>query len=59
MDYLIEARKFIQHARQADVPEVTKTDLEMAEWLLSRELEEREPTPANSPASQTERRPSN
>ena len=60
MDYLIEARKFIQHAGQADVPaEVTKTDLEMAEWLLSREVEEREPTPANSPGSQTERRPSN
>jgi hypothetical protein len=36
MDYLIEGRKFIQHARQADVPEVTETDLEMAEWLLSR-----------------------
>ena len=59
MDYLIEARKFIQHARHSDVPEVTKTDLEMAEWLLSREVEEREPTPANSPASQIERRPSN
>ena len=39
MDYLIEARKFIQRARQADLPEVTKTDLEMAEWLLSREIE--------------------
>ena len=37
MDYLIEARKFIQRARHADVPEVTETDLEMAEWLLSRE----------------------
>ena len=39
MDYLIEAKKFIQRARQADVPEVTQTDLEMAEWLLSREIE--------------------
>ena len=45
MDYLIEAKKFIQRARQADVPEVTQTDLEMAEWLLSREIEEREHAP--------------
>jgi hypothetical protein len=58
MDYLIEARKFIQRARQADVPEVTETDLEMAEWLLSREIEEREHAPAKNLASQTERRPS-
>ena len=58
MDYLIEARKFVQRARQADDPEVTETDLEMAEWLLSREIEEREHAPAKSFASQTERRPS-
>jgi hypothetical protein len=25
MDYLIEARKFIQRARHADLPEVTQT----------------------------------
>ena len=41
MDYLIEANKFIQRARQDDVAEVIQTDLEMAEWLLSREIEER------------------
>ena len=58
MGHLIEARKFIQRAGQADVPEVTETDLEMAEWLLSREIEEREHAPAKSFASQTERRPS-
>jgi len=58
MDYLIEARKFIQRTRQADVSEVTATDLEMAEWLLSREIEEREHAPAKSFASQTERRAS-
>jgi hypothetical protein len=58
MNYLIEAKKFIQRARHADVPEVTETDLEMAEWLLSREIEEREHAPAKSFASQTERRPS-
>ena len=57
MDYLIEAKKFIQRARQADVAEVTQTDLEMAEWLLSREIEEREHAPTKSVASQTERPP--
>ena len=57
MDYLIEAKKFIQRARHDDVPEVTQTDLEMAEWLLSREIKEREHTPTKSVASQTERHP--
>jgi hypothetical protein len=57
MDYLIEAKKFIQHARHADVPEVTQTDLEMAEWLLSTEIEEREHAPTKNVASQTERHP--
>jgi hypothetical protein len=49
MDYLIEARKFIQRARDADNPEVTQTDLEMAEWLLSREIEEREQRASQEP----------
>ena len=57
MDYLIEAKKFIQRARQADVPEVTQTDLEMAECVISREIEEREHAPTKSVASQTERYP--
>jgi len=42
MDYLIEARRFIQQARAAQNPEIMKTDLEMAEWLLSRAIAERE-----------------
>jgi len=58
MEYLIEAKKFIQRARHAYIPEVTQTYLEMAEWLLSREIEEREHAPTESLASQTERRPS-
>ena len=49
MDYLIEAKRFIEHARHADVPEVTQTDLDMAEWLLSREIEEREHAPSQEP----------
>jgi hypothetical protein len=42
MDYLIEARKFIQQARTAHNSEVIKTDLEMAEWFLSHAIAERE-----------------
>jgi len=42
MDYVIEARRFIQQARAAQNPEIMKTDLEMAEWLLSRAIAERE-----------------
>ena len=38
-----------ERARHADVPEVTQTDLEMAEWLLSREIEEREHAPSQEP----------
>ena len=40
MDYLVEAKRFIQHAQGALNPEVIRTDLEMAEWLLSRAIEE-------------------
>ena len=54
MDYLIEAKKFIQRAQHADVPEVTQTDLEMAEWLLSREIEEREHAPTRRRKSKRE-----
>jgi hypothetical protein len=32
MDYLLEAIKFIQRARDASNLDVIKTDLEMAEW---------------------------
>jgi hypothetical protein len=56
MDYLVEAQKFIQRARHAGNAEVTKTDLEMAEWLLCREIEEREHAPAKNLESQTEKR---
>jgi hypothetical protein len=51
MDYLIEAKKFIEHARKAHCQEVIKTDLEMAEWFLSKALEERDGKPAKSTSS--------
>jgi hypothetical protein len=45
MDYLVEAKKFIERAREAHCSEVIKTDLEMAEWFLAKAIEEREGTP--------------
>jgi len=49
MEYLSEAKKFIQRAENADSPEVYKTDLEMAEWFLSRAIEELEEMPSQGP----------
>jgi hypothetical protein len=52
MDYLIEAKKFIQRAHNAVHPEVIKTELEVAEWFLSQAISERgetlRPEPRNS-----------
>jgi hypothetical protein len=45
MDYLIEARKFIQRAVDADHPDVIKEDLKIAEWCLCQEIEERDGAP--------------
>ena len=42
MDYLLEAKKFIQRARDAINPEVIEQDLKMAEWCLSQAIEERD-----------------
>jgi hypothetical protein len=36
MDYLVEAKKFVERAREAHCPEVIETDLDLAEWFLSR-----------------------
>jgi len=41
MDYLVEAKKFIERARGASSPEVISQDLSMAEWCLSQALAER------------------
>jgi hypothetical protein len=49
MEYITEAKKFIQRAENADSPEVIKTDLEMAEWFLSRAIEELEQMPSQGP----------
>jgi hypothetical protein len=41
MDYLLEALKFIERARNATNPDVVRTDLEMARWFLSQAIKEK------------------
>ena len=41
MDYVVEARKFIQRAVDADHPDVVKEHLKIADWCLCQEIEER------------------
>ena len=43
--YLLEAKKFIEHARAAYSAEARNQDLEMAEWCISRAIEEAGQTP--------------
>ena len=40
MEYLLEAKKFIEHARAAYSAEARNQDLDMAEWCISRAVEE-------------------
>ena len=40
MDYVVEARRFIQRAVDADHPEVTKEHLRIALWFLCQLIEE-------------------
>jgi hypothetical protein len=53
MDYLVEALKFIDRARNAFNPDVVKGNLEMARWCLSQVINEK------SEASSQVRQPSN
>jgi len=46
MDYLDEAKKFIQRSRDARTPEVISQNLSMAEWCLSQAIAERKGEPA-------------
>jgi hypothetical protein len=43
IEYLIEARKFIERARAARTVEVRDQDLEMAEWCIARAIDEAGP----------------
>jgi len=40
VEYLLEAQKFIQRARQAYSAEARNQDLDMAEWCISRAMAE-------------------
>ncbi len=42
MDYVTEAKKFIQRAVDAHNPDVIKESLKMADWCLGQEIEERD-----------------
>jgi hypothetical protein len=48
MEYLVEAKKFIERAHNAVHPEVIKTELEVAEWFLSQAINERGEKPDRS-----------
>jgi len=41
MDFVDEAKKFIQRATEADHPDVVKENLKMADWCLGQAIEER------------------
>ncbi len=42
MDYVTEAKKFIQRAVDSHNADVIKENLKMADWCLGQEIEERE-----------------
>ena len=48
MEYIIEAKKFIQRAKNDENEEVRSTDLDMAERLLTRAIEELEEMPGQA-----------
>jgi hypothetical protein len=49
MDYLVEAKKFIQRSRDASTPEVIGQNLSMAEWCLAQAIAERDGAPPQDP----------
>ena len=59
VEYLLEAKKFIEHARTAYSAEARNQDLDMAEWCITRAIEEaghKEQAPAN-PTGQATAKP--
>lgn len=40
VEYLLEAKKFIEHARAVYSAEARNQDLDMAEWCITRAIEE-------------------
>jgi len=50
MDYLVEAKKFIQRSRDASMPDVIGQNLSMAEWCLTQAIAERDDSPPKDPS---------
>jgi hypothetical protein len=53
MDYLVEAKKFIQRAVDANHRDVVRENLKLADWFLTQEIEERNGAPDQMQASKT------
>jgi len=49
MDYINEAKKFIQRAQDASYPEVISQNLSMADWCLSEAMKERDGADTSGP----------
>ena len=54
VEYLLEANMFIEHARMAYSAEARNQDLDMAEWCITRAIEEA----GHKPPQQTAAKPS-
>ena len=57
MDYLLEAEKFVQRARNAADREVVSQDLEMAAWCLKQAREERKENQLRPGPTRSQMRP--
>ena len=58
MDFVTEAKKFIERATGAHSPDVIKEHLKMADWCLGQAIEERDGTLAGRHANGKAMRPS-
>lgn len=56
MDFVEEAKKFIQRAADAGHPEVVKENLKMADWCLNQVAEEQR-GPSTPPVQPTDGKP--
>ena len=57
VEYLLEAKKFIEHARTAYSPEARNQDLDMAEWCITRAIEEAGHKATANPTGQATAKP--
>ena len=57
VEYLLEAQKFIQRAREAYSAEARNQDLDMADWCISRAIAEGGLKPPAKPTGQPAAKP--